>query len=461
MHRLRITLVALLVLAVLPAVATFAETRVAGTALGADGELISLLQGSYGELFPQGTDASAKEPVLALRTTSPDGSQTLRVVPATIDFDNEESAELVLDPAGGVSYIFWQSWRTEIHSRFRVASFDGEEWRPPIEVSGPTAFWRISPAFAVTQDSFNMLSPEGQEPAELVHRTVLHIMWLEEAEGAQWNTMYAPLVLVDGRYIGAHPVLVLDSVPAEGQTTASDSRFAPVLRPRDAGNSVVAAFLDQGTGKLTALEMKFAAGELSYLGDVVEQEIAEAGTGLDLGSEAGSEALVKAVTARLLKFDHQVKPEILAPLVTTVESHVRQQAQPDASVKAIAGGARVQLVDVGFRLTDGKVGRTGVGARVQLVDVGARSEGPRRTRHHDARSSVAASRGIPAGLSSAPEILVASSGNKLILAWQEADRVLYQESLAGGGWSATQQIRLTDQMDAPKAMGVLKKRVDQ
>lgn len=431
---------------------------VVATALGADGRLVSLLRGTYGELAPNGSLAEASEPVLALRTTLPDGQQALHVIPATLDYEREEAAELVIEPRSGVAYVLWQSWRSEIHSRFRVAAFDGERWGETIEISSPSSLWRILPVFAVTQDSYDDLSVAAEEDRK-VHRTVLHVVWLEEGSDTAWQTLYAPLVLVDGEYLGHHPVLVLeDHVTSEDGAATRDIPVPPVLRSRDADNSVVAAFVNQRTGDLNAIELKVAAGELSSLGDVVESEI------VAFGEEAGgvgASEISDAVRLRLMEFEHQIKPEILAQFGVTVEEHVREQLDKGSTAKAAGGAARVQLVDVGFRLTDGRLNRTGAGARVQLVDVGARSERPRGHHRHDARFSVTLRRSLPEDVPAAPELLVSSRGTKLILAWREDSRIRYRESVAGGGWSAMQQILLTDQLAGTQAMAVLQRRVEQ
>ena len=73
------------VLAALTVLATsaIAEAEVA-TALGRDGQLISLLSGTYGELFPDGTDAHADVAVLALQRTLADGQRLVGAVDRSI-----------------------------------------------------------------------------------------------------------------------------------------------------------------------------------------------------------------------------------------------------------------------------------------------------------------------------------------------------------------------------------------
>lgn len=457
MKRLAVILLAFAALGGATASTAAADEHVVSTALAHDGQLVSLLSGTYGELFPSGSEAQADVTVLALRRTQPDGQRLVEVVPATLDQDTEEAAELMVEPVSGVSYIFWQSWTNQIHSRFRVSSFDGETWGEPIDVSGAIFALRTSPAFAVTRDSFTDIAVEGEKR---VTRTVLHIVWSEEGVGNRWDTKYAPLVLEDGEYIGQHPVLVLNElVQGEPAGAGSNLRVAPVLRSRDGENGVVVAFLDQASGQVAAVELRFAAGELSILGDTVAAEVEEGAPAA--ADAAGVDRLVGAIRTRLLGYADHLKPEILNPLASDLERHLRERLpKGSTSVGSVRDGARAQLIDVGFRLTDGRVRRASGDARAQLIDVGARSDGPRRSHRHDARSTMVSNRRIP-NLSSTPEILVSRQGGTLILAWSDAERVHYQESTSDSGWSAVQQIRLTDQIDRAKALAILQARVDQ
>ena len=261
--------------ALVPATIATANEQVVDDRSGKGRPALSLLSGTYGELFPQGTQARGDVAVLAIRSVYPDGRQVTEVVPATLDQDTEENGELVIEPETGVSYVFWQSWSNLLHSRFLVSSFDGQAWGDPIEVSGPGFVWRTSPAFAVTRDKYSELSVTGNGEAKTVYRTLLHVVWSEESEDGWWDTMYAPLVLENGEYIGSHPVLNLnDFVPETASAaTSSNLRITPILRTQGDQSTVVAAFLDQRSGQVATVEIRFAAGELSILGDVVSDEI--------------------------------------------------------------------------------------------------------------------------------------------------------------------------------------------
>jgi hypothetical protein len=445
-------------LATLPLSAS-ADERVVSTALGREGQLISLLSGTYGELFPGGSEAQDEVTVLALRRTLPDGQLLVDVVPATLNGDTEEAAELVVEPVSGVSYVFWQSWTNRIHSRLLVSSFNGESWNEPIEVSESPFAWQTSPAFAVTRDSFTDLADEDSPQ---VARTVLHVVWTDEGEANRWNTKYAPLVLEDGEYIGDHPVLVLNDLVQVGEgATSTNLQLAPVLRAREGENRVVTAFVDQRSGEIATVEISFAAGEIGIVGDSVASEVEAVASRTDLTGQVGVDLLVEAVRSRILSFGDEVKAEILGPLAGDLAKHLRDLVpERPTDVGRIRGDARAHVIDVGFRLTDGRVRRVTGGARAHVIDVGVHNDGPRRRHRHDMRSSVASSRPIPV-LTGTPDILVSPQGSKLMLTWADAQRVYYRESNVSGDWSAVQYIQLTDQIDRAKALSILQARVDQ
>lgn len=433
-----------------------AEERVVATLLGHGGQLLSLVQGTYGELFPDGNETQADVTILALRRTSPSGEQQMEAVPATLDGESEEAPELVFEPESGVTYVFWQSWINAIHSRFKIASFDGESWGEPIEVSGPAFAWRTSPAFAVTRDSYSTLATDDDSPAAAkIHRTVLHVLWSEAGDEGRWNTLYAPLVLEDGRYIGEHPVIVLnDLIDAPDAESSSDLKVAPVLRPGVGENSVIAAFLDQRSNRLAAVELRFAAGELSIVGDAVANVI-------DDSHSTNADLLVSRVRSEVVSYEDRLKPEILEPLASALENVIRDSAGSGANVHSISGDARAQLIDFGFRLTDGRMHRVTGEARAQLIDFGYRAPEPKPGHHHDVRSSVARTTSVPTVSTSEAQLLVSSTGTKQILAWRQGGSVRYRESSADGGWSEIQQFQVGANFTFANAMSVLQQRVDQ
>lgn len=429
---------ALLTLAALPA---SAEPRVITTALGHDGRLVSLVQGTYGEMFPDGAEVPSDFAVMALRSTSSAGDEDIQVIPATLDHDYEGVAELVMMGDTGVSFVFWQSWPSPIHSRLRVTSFDGETWTEPIEVASSAFSWRISPSFGVSRGP-------SRGP---VQRTVLHIAWLEEVAGGLWLSKYAPLILDDGKYVGSHPILVLnDFVGGTDGVIRSDLQIPPVLLPGGSGDMMVAALFDQRSERVAALELRFADSELSLLGDAAADE-------MERNEGSGAASLRSAVRTRLLGDGAHLKPEILNPLVADLDAFLRKRlAEEGSGLATFRDEARVHLIDIGFRLTDGRMQRAVDQARVHLIDIGVRD---RESRRHDVRVSVVSDRSLAKPYPGTPEILVSSTGAKLILAWHVENRILYQESRAVG-WNEVQEIRLTETLDRDAAMAILQRRVE-
>jgi len=458
--RTRLLVPAIAVLVFLPALSAQCEEQVLTTVLGRDGYLHSLVQGPYGELFPGGSEAQAGTPILALRISRPDGYTSQEIVPATLDQNQEKAAELVVEPESGFYYVFWQSWTNLIQSRFEISYFDGSSWSETLEVASSEFAWRTSPSFAVTRDTFMDIAGNDGEQAALVHRTVLHILWSEQDQDDCWKTKYAPLILDDGEYIGHHPVLKLNDLieRPHGLQFVGGEPIAPVLKTGGPDNTVMATFFDQESGEIATVELRFAAGELSLLANQVQQRIEKVAQETDLSTSAGVVRLIAETHQVVEGFSSLLKPEILNPLSADLEEFLRNYLNGQGDVASIAGKARAQLVNFGFRLTDGKIKRIVADQRAQLVNFGVRSDGPRR--NYDARSSVASHRRISAALEGPLTIVASSDGLRQILASKSAGQIRYQEVDPNGGWKPVQQITLTRDLGEAKAMALLQQRVE-
>lgn len=449
---------ALAAVAWIPVLVAAGEPEVVSTALDGDGQLVSLLKGTYGELFSDGAEADPATPVLALRRTLPQGQQRLEVVPATLDQEAEGAARLVVEPLNGYSYVLWESWTGLIYSHLRVITFDGQVWGEPIEISDHGFAWRTSPAFAVTRDSFADISRD-EEP--VVRRTVLHVLWSVENEAGGWDTEYAPIVLEDGEYVGSHPVLVLDHMlAAESEVVGNGLGVAPVIRTAESENRVVVGFSDDSSGLVSTMTLELAAGELSILGSVIAEEIERALTASETTDDAGVEEVLTVVRARLQSYEDAIKPEILAALIAELESHLRTQLTNGPSdPHRVGDAARAQLIDVGFRLTDGEMRRVNRQARAQLIDVGIVGGGMPRNHPHVLRSSLVSTRILPPS-TAPPQILLSSDGGNLMLVWKEPGLLRYRSTSSEDRWTPAQQIQLTDHLNADRALTVLQERLD-
>src|SRR3954465_11076739 len=78
-------------------------------ALGDSGEVYLVRTGSYGELFPGGTGADAKNPVLALDIVRPGQAAQRLLVPGTDGADVESSPFELYESSSGALFLVWQS----------------------------------------------------------------------------------------------------------------------------------------------------------------------------------------------------------------------------------------------------------------------------------------------------------------------------------------------------------------
>jgi hypothetical protein len=457
-----LSLLLALVLGGLPCLAATAsaEPEVVTTALSNDGRVISLLQGTYGELFPEGSEATTDEAALALRIVGTDKTETLLPIPATLDGAWEESCELVVDPTSGTSYVFWQSQTNQIHSRFFVSSFDGEAWSEPIEVSGAPFSLKSSPAFAVTHDAYYDLgSADGSEPRR-VNRTTLHLIWSEESRNGSWVTMYTPLILEDGRYVDEHPMIVLDDLlgdsPASGPP-ATRTDIHPVIEVADGGSSAVAAFLDEVANQVVAVKLDFVPGEISALASQVEEALESAAGTLDTTDAEAVAGLADDIHSRVLGFGSRFQPEILRAVNDRLDDFIVDRLGQGDDLHAVAGGARAQIVDVGFRLKDSPIQRVVGDERAQIVDVGYRAGGPTRDSRHDLRMSVLKTQSLADVGFENPQLLVSESGRRLVLAVPAGTSLAYRETTEDG-WTELRRIEIRGAMSLETAYAILRTR---
>ena len=436
-------------------------------ALGAHGEVFSVLSGTYGDLVPDGSEDRADSQVLALKVERPDGSSTLSVVPATFGPDLDISAALVLEPDSNRRYLLWQSWSGMVSSRLLVASLDAGGWSEAIEVSDEANAWKSSPVLLVTRDSFRTLSHDGPTT---VQRTVAHVIWSQELPAGGYDTLYAPLVLEGGRYIGVHPVVNLnDLLPESGfgvpaPFAATSAQVRPYLRSAGDGSSVIAAFLDPYSGRLAAIELSLVPGELPALGDSIEDTVTREGQQRDLSSPGGVARVVDEARHQLIDFGArlEIRSEFLGMLAAEVETEIRNRAGGGQGIASVAAGARHQLIDFGARLSRENLRRADAGARHQLIDFGATQGPDHRRQVVQARSVIvdtpvakAAAVPVPGG---DVRLYCSRDGESFLVAWVAGASVEYRETRTDD-WSSTLRLALDEKMSSDSAFSILEKRI--
>lgn len=443
---MRRTALALLLGAALAAPASAAEVR--ASALGSDGTLYRALSGSYRELFPHGHDLPRETPVLALDITR--GATSARqLVPGSSGEDLERSAALVVEDSTQQVFLLWESQYSLIFSRVFLARWSGSSWDgAPIELSGNAFAAKRDFQVAVTRDHF--VAPGAGTGTE---RTIVHLLWNEGDAGDL--TMYAPVVLLDGSYIGWNPVFPLGDFDPHGPGSPGGTVEPKLVRADE--DELVLGFSNPATGRLLTLSLRIEPAELRFLADDVAAYVRTSGVTPTAENVAhlGADA-----RAHIINVGSAFHPSIRDYLASEVAARLQATfaGQPDATLDFLADDARAHIINVGIAaLRDPLLRQAGNPAAVAELAANGSPDAFlvldfRRVLDRATPATPAVAAGARATL------LVAPSGQKALLAWELADRFVYRES-TGDGWAPLQALSFGTDLDRDAALAVLAARV--
>jgi hypothetical protein len=425
------------------------------TALGANGELYTLLHGTFGELFGQPASPDAANPVLALEIRRP-GAATDRILVAdTGGADEEGSAALVYEESSRTLFVAWETTTNQIHSRIRLASYADGEWTAPIDVSDTRFSLKSSPQVAVTREAFKRVDAAGGDV--VAHRTVLHVVWQEErAEGMV--VVYAPLVLIDGVYTGAHAIVTLLNLvsvaPEAGlPVPLAELPLAPVIQRGTNDHSVVAGFVDPRTGALTTIELSLLSGEVSSLGDVIRATIIDIGNHYAFGDPGALAAFADDVRGRVIAAGRYLDGRVLNMIADDVRARILVEGEDfDGEMTGLGDVIRATIIDIGARLEARGLAPTAAQPGAPgLLDLSAESATPTILRFTNV-----ASLGLPE-MGAAPLLYVSPDGSRALIAWELEDRLDYRET-RGAVWSEVASLSITE-LGRDRAYEILEARI--
>ncbi len=412
--------------------------------LGPDGTVFRLYEGTYGELFPEGMEASASHPVLALDILYAEGAQERHLVPGTESADVDRSSSIVFEKNTGV-YVLWESLFNDLHPLLNLTSFDGVEWSDVIEIAnGPFAI-KGSPELVVTREQ-----SRGFESQQ--HRTTLHVTWWQEAGGSV-HKRYAPIFILDGRYSGWSPVVDLAAyVVSEGDpflAPVPGLEYALSLRPGRDDRTVVAGFLNPQTHRLNTLQIEVLPQVLGNMADDARAQI------IILGSRATTlQDLGHAVESRMLDFGSEFHHATLAYMAAQVRAGIESSLEEltDGGISSIADEARAQIIILGSQFgPDGLADR----GDPQILEIGQSASGGEPYQY--LKVSMISDRAAPE-VAGPAKLVLSESGLNLVVTWEDGRRIYYRESVAGD-WSEPSFIELTDDLDRETAYRMLEERV--
>lgn len=427
--------------------------------LGNDGELYLVKTGTYGALFPAGHEADPGNSVLALEISRHGEAPQRVLVPDTSDKAFESSPAVFFETDSSTVFLVWESRLSSTQFSVRLASFDGKNWVPTIEINNST---KSSPQIAATlqlattRDSHKEKDADGEPVVR--HRTILHLTWSEESAGGL-EAFYTPVILVDGTFIGSNPILTLNSFDRSddqpASPVASELVRSPMVQAGDDRRTVVVSFTSAVTGRLIALEVDVLPTQIRRLADKARAYI------IDLGAEQKPDVPTVAAKARdfILSSSGEFQPEVARSLADLLYAHILAQDSspgPVNELKPIADDARAYIIDLGAKFSSGRVLKSSPARLLQIVEKPADDE--ENPPAHLLQVRTASSRPAPAIGGGIVRVFVSDTGTSLLVSWAGKDRVYYRDSL-GNGWSDVRELKLSDSFDLSKAYEVLDQRV--
>ena len=428
--------------------------------LGAGGEMYVAKTGAYGQLFPGVRPADAANRVLVLEVTPP-GEPTRRIlVPGTDDAEEEKAPAMIYEDRSQTVYLVWQS-QFSIHPILRLTAYDGEWWPKPLEITGNPFAPKTSPQLALTRDSYK----EMVTPDELVtrHRTMLHLLWEEEAAGGMLETFYSPIVFVDGVYIGRNPVFQLDEFLQSEEANATAALTAPsslvrsptIQSGRD-GRTVVIAYVSSVSGRLVSVEVDALPQELGHIGDKARSHIIDLGRELrDLPRDLP--AIAGKARSHIIDLGRAFHREIIDSVAAQVYTKIVESDETD--IESIADTARSHIIDLGAKLSARGLRNPGK-APAKIAEIASPASGEDEGGTMLLQIRAASSRPAPQIDAAEPVVFLSESGEEVLIAWQDhkQNRVFYRDT-KGDDWNGVREIKLSDSLPLSRAYEVLRQRV--
>jgi len=444
----------LLTLALLPA-SLLGQSEL--TVLGFDGKPIRVIQSTYGDLFPLGTEADPRSPVLVLELARGDRSVDYLLVPGTEGADRESATSLVFDKTSDALYVFWESLQNAA-AELRLTRLGADlDWSEVLTISGNPLSPGSHPSLSVTQDTAHFEGPEGETVTQ--HRTLLHLVWSELGPQGD-RVMYTPVVLENGSF-GASSSFDLSTLAEEPANTSTEPMLSLVTAPTVSRGrnerTVILAFADPRSRALMTAEIHALPQELQRLA-------------------AGGRANITIV-------GHRMPRPRMADVMHgyVVDSHVSSSFHP-AAVDYIAGRVRDTVLSFGDPGTEPDLEQLGERIWEEILRSGASFGSQGLVGSAPEESTLLAMEGQstaapeehpeehvlevrPVAVFPAPQtgdaptrIFVSPDGRNVLVGWLGERELLYRE-WKSEGWSAVQSLPLGEGRTLPQAYELLERRV--
>ncbi|MCY3970662.1 MAG: hypothetical protein OXG74_12065 [Acidobacteria bacterium] len=437
--------------------------------LGKSGDIYQIVVGTYGDLFPDGSETSVDAEVMRLQARRASGAVENYLVPGSESADSDRTPSLFFDASTEKLYVVWSSSSVSTLTRINLASFDGADWSETIEVSGNIYSEKSAPRLAVTHDRFELA---GGNTGEASTRTVLHVVWSESTTDGE-KAMYAPVVLVDGelastwRRVHRLNDYVSDAVADNpfNVEVAEALQTAPTIEAGAESNAVVIGFADSDTGALVQLEISTPATELAELADSLADHLDASNLCAHVDIE-GSDALTRiAEEARvhIVVFGRRIHSRVLTPLAQDVKNVLITRAADlcaEGGLTSVSSAARVHIVVFGARAQAGELLERAEASATHVLLTSAQPVEDGYVQHL-ARLQVKSERAAPEIGSGQPTIFVSPNGNGAVVVWETGSSLTYVETAsddAEAAWSESFTLLLDDNLSRSEAYSILHER---
>ena len=458
------------------------------SALGAEGELLTLRSGTWGALFPGNTGADPATWALALDVTDHDGTLRRLLVPSSADPRQEIASRLIT--GAGETHLLWHSVRADGRFEIRFATVRGGASAPEItamaqvsDAEGQALIFDRAPLMAVTHDAFHLDSgTDGESPAEpgggtvTGHYTLVHLLWRGNAAALEMD--YTALTFVDGSYVGWHQLFDLGGLlgqagdEGEGSAAVLPSALAETLdlAATNDGRSLVVTYADPIRQRLGTFEISALPMVLSVLGDGVRDEIYAAA---DLYDPEDLVAFVDKVKGSVIAIGHRarVHPALREYLADRLGIWVEAVAADYGfgGFLELGEDARDLTIDLSTSIFASTIeDPSAPGATIVEIDLGGLvGEGPAPQQLLDLHELVDLPAPVGPGDGSSAFAVSSADGKRLAVAWVEdsvgGGALNYVENYVEGGpegtWSEARRLPLGPSMSVEEARRLLEDRL--
>jgi|GEM_PF-2106685 len=441
------------------------------TRLGSDGTVYHVRSTTLGEVMSDTSDAMAADPVLALEITRSDLSQDLILVPGTDGPEVEVSWFMAYESVSDTLFVVWQR-RSNVHSQILLASYSAGAWTEVVPVSDQRFFLKSFPRLAITRDSFVLPGRseerEGEQGSVRVQQATLHMVWLEEG-GNGPAVIYAPILLVDGQYVGSHDRFTLSELFPEGSTQSSSSwgsNLQPAVRPTTDQTAALVGFVDPRNGQLTSIRISPLSGELGHLANEIRGHIIDIGARYDFNQPDEVGHFADDIRGHIIDLGVRMDERSVRVVGDVIRGHIidlgaRPDVEAPEDVRRLADEIRGHIIDLGYRLDERGLapesGRMSITSELLTPDSELSANdvvaGIARFQHVGQWD-------LPELDSGNETLLVSGSGESALISWQDEGRLLYRETRDDGTWSEIHSLKLGAGLPAEQAHAVLKDHLD-